>query len=181
MKPGLIELLLVAGIISILVAIVVPNYFDARIRAQATEVRLDLNRVEGALLYYHIDTNRFPPSPRDDPMPLRHLEKGPWLSSPAYDRFKETAPKPNPFSNPPYLDYGFVDAREAQRSVGPWMGKRSITAVGEWPRPDGRQVWVVASVGPARMLAPLGLNLPTPYDPTNGVLSAGKIYRVGPP
>jgi type II secretory pathway pseudopilin PulG len=182
MKPGLsiIELLLVAGVISILVAIAAPNYFDARVRAQVTQVRLDLNRVEGALLYYRIDKNRYPPSPREDPLPLRHLERGPWLSSPAFDLFKEDAPKLNPFKNP-YLDYDFIDAREAQALAGQWMGKRSVAAVGEQPQRDVHQTWIVSSVGPARIRVPLGPSLPTPYDPTNGVVSAGKIYRVGPP
>jgi type II secretory pathway pseudopilin PulG len=184
MKPGvsLIELLLVAGIISILVATAVPNYFDAKVRAQVTQVRLDLNRVEGALQYYHIDMNRYPPPPAlGDPVPLRHLENGPWLSGgPAYDRFKQDLPQPTLFQDPPYLDYGFVDAREAEPLAGPWMGKKSTTAVKEQPHLDGPQVWIVASVGPARILTPLGSNRPTDYDPTNGVISPGKIYRVGP-
>lgn len=181
MKPGvsIIELLFVAGIISILVATAVPNYFDAKIRAEVAQVRLDLNRVEGALQYYHIDTNHYPPPPGpEDPVPLRRLEKEPWLSGrPPYDRFKEHAPESNMFPSPPYLDYGFVDAREAQGSVGPWMGKKTLAAVPEEPQPDGRQVWILSSVGPARMRARLGAKLPTPYDPTNGVVSPGRIYR----
>lgn len=185
MKPGLsiIELLLVAGIISILVTMAVPNYFDAKIRAEVTQVRLDLNRVEGALQYYHIDTNRYPPPPAvDNPVPLKHLENGPWLSGrPAYDRFKEHAPNPMMFQNPPYLDYGFLDAKEAQGLSSPWLGKRSTAAVTVYPRRDGPQVWIVSSVGPSRIMTPLGSHLPIPYDPSNGVVSPGKIYRVGSP
>ncbi|HPA47111.1 MAG TPA: type II secretion system protein GspG [bacterium] len=177
MKPAfsVIELLLVAGIISIIVAIAVPNYLDAKVRAQVTQVRLDLNRVEGALNFYFLDTNRFPPLE----LGLRELEKGPWLGGrPAYDRFKEDSPNPFPSK---YLDYGFVDAREARSlTSGQWMGKSSSSLSQEITQ-DEKKVWVVSSVGPERVITLTGSNLPTPYDPTNGILSPGKIYRVGQP
>jgi type II secretory pathway pseudopilin PulG len=176
MKPAfsVIELLLVAGIIAIIVAIAVPNYLDAKVRAQVTQVRLDLNRVEGALNFYFLDTNRFPPLA----LGLRELEKGPWLSGrPAYDRFKEDSPNPFPSK---YLDYSFVDASEVRNlASGQWLGRS--TSPSQVISQDEKQVWVVSSVGPERVITLAGSSLPTPYDPTNGVMSAGKIYRVGLP
>ena len=176
MKPAfsVIELLLVAGIISIIVAIAVPNYMDAKVRAQVTQVRLDLNQVEGALQFYHLDTNHYPPL-----FGLKLLEQGPWLSGrPALDRFKEDSPYPFPSL---YLDYGFVDSNEARRAGrGQWMAKTIASPV-QPMQSEGREVWVLSSVGPERSITRLGQNLPTPYDPTNGVLSPGKIYRVGQP
>ncbi|MFH1743224.1 MAG: type II secretion system protein GspG [bacterium] len=177
MKPAfsVIELLLVAGILSIIVAIAVPNYLDAKVRAQVTQVRLDLNRVEGALQFYHLDTNRYPPA-----IPgLSLLEEEPWLSShPAYDCFKEHAPNPFPSL---YLDYGFIDASEArQANNGRWMGKTVSSPAQTIPQ-DGREVWLLSSVGPERSITLFGNGVPVSYDPTNGVLSPGKIYRIGQP
>ena len=136
MKPAfsVIELLLVAGIISILVAVAVPNYLDAQVRAQVTQVRLDLNRVEGALHYYHLDTNRYPPA-----YSLNHLENGPWLSGrPAYDRFKERISATFPSL---YLDYGFMDTTDRKGTdAGLWMGK-TTAAVGFQTQRNTNQAW----------------------------------------
>ena len=175
MKPAfsVIELLLVAGIISILVAIAVPNYLDAQVRAQVTQVRLDLNRVEGALHYYHLDTNRYPPA-----YGLNHLENGPWLSGrPAYDRFKEGPSIAFPTQ---YLDYGYMDLSDRKLADNNrWMGKTTAAVGLQVPR-NTNQAWVLSSVGPERKMTLVGSRL-TPYDPTNGVISPGKVFRVGLP
>ena len=59
-QPGFsaIELLLVAGIISLLVAIAVPNYMEAKIRAEVSDVKITLQRCENALIQYKVGYNR---------------------------------------------------------------------------------------------------------------------------
>ena len=56
----LIELLIVVAIIGILAAIAVPNFMNARIRAQVARVRSDLQAFSTALESYYIDQNEYP-------------------------------------------------------------------------------------------------------------------------
>ena len=54
----LIELLIVVAIILILVAITLPNFAAARIRAQVARVKADIKTIANALEAYHITYNR---------------------------------------------------------------------------------------------------------------------------
>ena len=56
----LIELLIVVAIIGILAAIAVPNFMNARIRAQIGRVRSDLRAFTIALESYYVDHNEYP-------------------------------------------------------------------------------------------------------------------------
>ncbi len=53
----LIELLIVVAIIGILAAIAVPNFMNARIRANIARVRADQKSISTALELYHMDNN----------------------------------------------------------------------------------------------------------------------------
>ncbi len=57
----LIELLIVVAIIGILVAIAVPNFLNARLRAKVARVRADMKAVQVALESYKIDNNTYLP------------------------------------------------------------------------------------------------------------------------
>lgn len=56
----LIELLIVVAIIGILAAIAVPNFLNARLRAQIAKVEADAKAVATALESYKIDNNNYP-------------------------------------------------------------------------------------------------------------------------
>lgn len=56
----LIELLIVVAIISILAAIAVPNFLEAQIRAKVSRAKSDMRVIAGALEAYHVDNNRYP-------------------------------------------------------------------------------------------------------------------------
>ncbi len=57
----LIELLIVVAIIGILAAIAVPNFMNARTRAQVTRARADLRNLTTAIGTYGVDHGTFPP------------------------------------------------------------------------------------------------------------------------
>ncbi len=57
----LIELLIVVAIIGILAAIAVPNFINARLRAQIARVTAELKSVNDAYLMYFMDNHKWPP------------------------------------------------------------------------------------------------------------------------
>lgn len=62
MKRGftLIELLIVVGIIAILAMIALPNFLEAQTRAKVTRAKSDMRTVITGLELYRVDTNRYP-------------------------------------------------------------------------------------------------------------------------
>jgi len=57
----LIELLIVVAIIAILAAIAVPNFLEAQVRSKVSRCRADMRSVATALESYAIDNNKYPP------------------------------------------------------------------------------------------------------------------------
>ena len=58
----LIELLIVVAIIGILAAIAVPNFLNARLRANVSRTNSDLRALDMAIQSYQVDGNAFPPN-----------------------------------------------------------------------------------------------------------------------
>jgi prepilin-type N-terminal cleavage/methylation domain-containing protein len=54
----LVEIMIVAAVISILAAIAVPSFLRARKRSQASTVKNDLRLIDDALAQYAVDTNK---------------------------------------------------------------------------------------------------------------------------
>ncbi len=67
----LIELLIVIAIILILIAIALPNFLEAQIRAKVTRVRADLRTTTIAMESYRIDFDVYPTDSEDDFRGLR--------------------------------------------------------------------------------------------------------------
>lgn len=57
----LIEILIVVAIISILSAIAVPNFLEAQTRSKVSRARADMHTIATALEVYRIDNNHYPP------------------------------------------------------------------------------------------------------------------------
>src|SRR5208283_2786445 len=57
----LIELLIVVAIMAILVAIAVPNFIEAQIRAKVSRCRVDFRSLATGLEAYAVDWTKYPP------------------------------------------------------------------------------------------------------------------------
>ncbi len=68
----LIELLIVIAIILILIAIALPNFLEAQLRAKVTKARAEMRSIVTALHAYHLDYREFPLT-RDDHDQVMHM------------------------------------------------------------------------------------------------------------
>ncbi len=69
----LIELLIVVAIIGILAAIAVPNFLNARLRAQISRVYAEQKSVNDAYMMYKMDNQDWPPHLDGDPAQHRYV------------------------------------------------------------------------------------------------------------
>ncbi len=174
----LIELLIVVAIIAILAAIAIPNFLEAQVRAKVSRVKTDLRTIAVAVEAYMTDHNVYPPD--QDNNPFARNEPGfTLLTTPvAYMTLKPM----DPFSKP------FNLANPNADDIAPWyeMGSGS-DALREGARFPDRyvvQCYYLSSYGPDQQRSqsnddfPFDSNLRN-YDPTNGTVSFGDIYRFG--
>jgi prepilin-type N-terminal cleavage/methylation domain-containing protein len=184
----LIELLIVVAIVAILSAIAVPNFLEAQTRSKISRVRNDLRVLDGALAAYQVDFGFPPPTVNFfDPLPRARLARvtSPvaYLSSLPRDPFsrrhtgvfEETIRQLDP-SEP--LDIYVYNTGSADFGLG-HAGAAGL-----------RSQYSLASGGPDLVLefpyyafsptfVGTGVYLGYIYDPTNGTVSRGEIFRRG--
>lgn len=194
----LIELLVVVAIITILAGIAVPNFLEAQTRAKVSRIKNDQRVLATALETYMLDHNRYPPrykypnpdeSGRTVLRGLGDVERRAedmrvlttpvsYLSSLPVDIFETHVAPPNNIID--YYEPVLVHLAGNRWSSG-----------SEYRR--GKQAsfwggWGLMSVGPDRVLGTTNTmgNYPVrtsavhywlTYDPTNGTISTGNIYR----
>lgn len=188
----LIELLIVVAIIGVLAAIAVPNFMNARIRAQIGRVRSDLRAFSTALESYYIDRNEYPwgtfPNERGGyttgslfnlTTPVAYLSsvdqedpfgEGSWTGTPG-------GPTNKTFYT--YVNYNGLWARydtsaKSYFSNNPYFKGYGMASFGPDKRDSGG-VWatLMFKVG-SRHAGSLAL-----YAPSNGLVSLGDICRYG--
>ena len=174
----LVELLIVVAIVAILAAIAVPNFLEAQVRAKTARAKSDLRTVATALESYSVDNNgHYPPDePRVD---LSGYLAAPQLTTPvAYvagirsivDPFRRDLDLVPADADEVYR-YWNVSARAAAGPADP-AAAPGLAADGPWivssAAPD--RIDQYPATGPGRYET-LG------YDPTNGTVSPGDIYR----
>lgn len=193
----LIELLIVVAIIAILAAIAVPNFMEAQNRAKVARARSDHRSLALALEAYRVDQGAYPSAELNGSMKWIR-----WITTPvAYiarvdmpDPFTgPNAVKDNPDRNISYATYryygfnemGYVNAQSLTGRVLPVYSPPGTPAV---------FYYVLFSHGPDRIRSKASNgktfldadNLFNPrrfaeliYDPTNGTVSNGEIFRAG--
>ncbi len=183
----LIELLIVVAIIAILAAIAVPNFLEAQTRAKVSRTENDLRTIDLAMETYFIDNNGYPAAYRDS-----------WLIQPLGSQNVAQCYPPHLTTPISYLTDIPVDIfrKNASTSGLPYriyaVGLRANGSVDYWTYPrSGYMTWSfgadeVTQTGGYRSLKTVLKNeaLPVPtttdgmrYDPTNGTVSAGDLYR----
>ena len=196
----LIELLIVIAIILILVAVALPNFVNARIRAQVTRVKTDMRMIANALFAYHTDYRRMlNPCGAEDPVAsgkyrpdlprdycpgggLRYTVGGNidiavlgrQLTSP--NEYVEEVPF-DPF-NSAHMQDDSGTMRASMLYYGRWEGSSAFgTNAGPWGIILNKDRFLLESFGPD--LQHYGFH-PGPlayvYDPTNGINSYGDIF-----
>jgi prepilin-type N-terminal cleavage/methylation domain-containing protein len=154
----LIELLIVVAIIAILAVIALPNFLEAQTRAKVARVETDMRSVAVALEAYRVDHNGYPPSANP---PDWQPDTQTWLLTTPI-AYITSIPRDTFVYRPPDMLLG-----------GPYGVFGSYLHYVDQSALD--QYWLLFSYGPDGDME-FG---ETHYDPTNGTVSDGDIYRSG--
>jgi len=177
----LIELLIVVAIIAILAAIAIPNFLEAQVRSQVARAQADMRSVATALETFRVDNQRYPRAELNMSLgrrltslttPVAYL-----TSLPADPFFRETRAGVAGFeSHYVYASgniyFGTISAYDSTTYIGSIY---SLASRG----PDG-----TINFGGYCMAHPVAVaqksHLRGAYDPTNGTISDGDIFRLSP-
>ncbi len=163
----LIELLITVAIIAILAAIGLPNFLEAQTRAKVSQVKSDMRTLAAALESYHVDNRSYPPAVLTPPemrlLPLTSPIQ--YLSLLPKDTFRKNNSR---FST---YNYGAMPILAASRwildSCGPDLTHDTDPMTIEFYPGNTPGLFFGADPNFYCLL----------YDPTNGTVSAGDIYR----
>lgn len=172
----LIELLIVVAIIAILAAIAIPNFLAAQVRSKVSRVKADIRTAATAVESYYIDYNDYPKS-----VPVAQVFSGSRNS--AYSYLPDTITTPVSYiSNNKIVDAFAQGIYQDPYSRLFWQNTKYLQNPAfnpshtDWYDPIFEVAygyWKVGSLGPNADYDG-GYNI---YDPTNGTISNGDIYR----
>ena len=155
----LIELLIVVAIIAVLAAIAVPNFLEAQTRAKVTSERADQRALTLALEVYRVDNRNYPPALNPFIQPEAETETWRLTTPVAY------------MSDIP-LDR-FYSPQSFEGLGGPYgPGGRYLHYICDKVVTEN---WLLWSYGPDLDMEFDQIE----YDPSNGAVSNGDIYRIG--
>ena len=185
----LIELLIVVAIIGILAAIAIPNFLQAQVRSKVARQQANMKTTATALELYQIDVNAYPIS--TDPS-----WNGPWRYEETYKIYSGSLTTPLEYVSSDdslqdifRLGHHFDSAIANQIMYLPsayYQPPYRLASDYTFARQKYRYgMWVIRSAGPDTWYqssgggdygSGLGWNRSS-YDPTNGTVSIGDIYR----
>ncbi|MBX7244922.1 MAG: type II secretion system protein GspG [Candidatus Sumerlaeaceae bacterium] len=194
----LIELLIVVAIIAILAAIAVPNFLEAQVRSKVSRNKADLRSLATGLEAYAVDNNAYPPA--WDTTFGGTLTWGTLVTPPFHSRVPNYITTPisymtslpeDPFRSttvgaltPPL---NLVERRQIYFNfkyyfVTPSLAPPNVNNFTEATKLAG--AWLMYSIGPDRdefntpgAVAVVGQRVYRDYDPTNGTVSLGNVFR----
>ena len=204
---SLIEVLIVLAIIGILVLIALPNFLQAQVRAKMTRSAAELRTLALALECYQADNGAYPmcnpyslaltPAVWGPPVTLERLTTPcTYLSSVnTYDPFEPQAR----YHGPQLEDEALITEPDQRRAARVYKyAAQNATGYALWillPSEPPACWYILEACGPDRHYHNLGdalrsmsgddinadrrLSLKTFYDPTNGTISRGSLWRVG--
>jgi len=168
----LIELLVVVAIIAILAAIAVPNFLEAQTRSKTTRVRADLRTLATALAAYYVDSNAYPQTnfvPRfrrftSITTPISYITSVP------NDPFAPDDPgDPGPWRSVGDYKFGTMPLEAAHRYALASDGPDRID--------DTNPIRFYPGYTPELFYGGVVGYEYTLYDPTNGTISRGDVFR----
>jgi prepilin-type N-terminal cleavage/methylation domain-containing protein len=177
----LLELLVSIAILALLALLIVPSFLDALMRARISRVRVDMRELDGALSAYFVDHGEYPP-----PASNGHGARLWRLSTPISYYADPKRPEPfrdeGLFKNPPYGYHGRNEQVNIFWNNDGQPGNFSGEPVVKW--------YVLRSSGPDNDRDGGGASALNAvdsrhqfvnfvYDPTNGTISRGDIWRAG--
>jgi len=197
----LIELLIVVAIIAILAAIAVPNFLEAQTRAKVSRAKTDMRTIAVAEEAYLVDWNTYTHVNRAEDTPLATYTTGQWAG------YRELTTPVAYMTSIPLPPFGQSRVWQAQQNWRPNIYKlgsgnsMSREAAGKpWssnPNAFPCDCFLIDCDGPDMTEDSTGnfttgtfpwnnadRNDPIPileriYDPTNGTVSRGELYRTG--
>lgn len=178
----LIELLIVVAIIGILAAIAIPNFLEAQTRAKVARAKSEIRNLAVALETYYIDNNAY--SPAVD-------FTGAIADSGEYSVGQVGWPLTTPVAHQSSVPN---DPFGPKKPDDPWERKYQLGV-------NYLEYWIMTSLGPdldddmreSDYADPVGVAHGeialfltqfegdyVEYDPTNGTISSGDVFRTGP-
>ncbi|HMZ52873.1 prepilin-type N-terminal cleavage/methylation domain-containing protein [Candidatus Sumerlaeota bacterium] len=168
----LIELLVTVAVIAILAGIALPNFLEAQTRSKVSRAKADLRTVTIALEAYATDNNKYPSSTLV-PMFARLLPLTTpvaYLSTVPLDVFNTVDTHAGPFRSHGNFAYG---ARPIDRE-----SRFALTSDGPDRRADHFDISLYPGYSESIWENPGSGFDYARYDPTNGTISRGDIWRV---
>lgn len=191
----LIELLIVVAIIAILAAIAVPNFLEAQVRAKVSRCKADMRSLATAVESYAVDHNKYPDASfaaitfSFNNRLLNITTPVAYMTSLPLDAFRTKRTKfPDP-GRPDTSTFDYTDRQTAIEPASPRFGFNLFAIDFAYSRYfGGSPPWFILSPGPDFNNAPFDVGTPIPgltarrqvlesYDPTNGTVSRGAIWR----
>ena len=170
----LIELLIVIAIILILIAIALPNFLEAQIRAKVAKAKGEIRSFGIGLEAYYLDFKTYPAESEADPKGRNRNEMGLfWLTTPI--KYMGTVPQ-DPFAEQStegglhYYETGGIEGS---------LGRKCLNCL---------ETWAIFTRGPDLQENELSSRAPhfefygdsaDSYSPTNGTKSFGDIFQFG--